>query len=255
MLSHKSSVVSEEEVQTSMLELRGFVESATLSEEQREVRFALLQQLSEFELGRFLLVNRGLNGYWTDTIVNWPIDANANSKYQYANSLEEYLFESSPVFAARREAQQAIHQEVSPMLRPGSAMASIPCGLMSEVLLATQEPFVGVDLFAIDLDAENFSLIRERYGDRLVENTLHTMQMNAKELDVTESFDLICSIGLTIYMPNDDDVQELLNRFYSALKSNGGKLVTTFAASPEEHSPTLSTLPRTYALISMLINI
>lgn len=254
MLSHKCAIVSEEVVRTSLLELRARVESAQLTNSDREARLVLLQKLSEFELGRFLLVNRGLNGYWTDAIINWHVDANANSKYEYTNAIEEYLFESSPVFGARREAQRVIHQEVQPMLRPGSAVASIPCGLMSEVLLATPEPFACVDLFAIDIDAENFRSISERYGDRLAENTLHTLQVNARQLDFSERFHLICSIGLTIYMPNDDDVQALFNRFYAALKPNGGKLVTNFAATPEEHSPQLSTLPPTYALISKLNN-
>lgn len=251
MLSHKSTEVSEEEVQASLLELRARVESsANLSSADQNTRFALLQQLSEFDLGRFLLVNRGLNGYWTDVIVNRPADANANTKLQYANSLEEYFFESSPVFAARREAQQLIHQEVREVLRPGSCVASVPSGLMSEVLLATQAPFSGVDLFAIDYDAENFDWINKRYSDRLVGNTLHTLQMNATQLDFVESFDVICSIGLTIYMPNDEEVQELINRLYTALKPNGGKLITTFAATPEEYSPKLSALPRTYATFS-----
>src|SRR5579872_4130915 len=30
---------------------------------------AILEQLTEFELGRFLMVNKGLNGYWTAYII------------------------------------------------------------------------------------------------------------------------------------------------------------------------------------------
>ena len=32
----------------------------------------LLNQLSQFELGRFILQNRGVNGYWTHYILTYP---------------------------------------------------------------------------------------------------------------------------------------------------------------------------------------
>ena len=137
--------------------------------------------------------------------------------------------------------------------REGSAVASVPCGLMSEVLLATQEPFTGVDLLAIDLEDDNFNLIREKYSDRLQNNTWHEEKRDALQLDNTERFDLICSIGFTIYIKDDAEVQRLFKRFYAALKQNG-KLVTNFAALPKEYieKETLSKLPNTYKLISAL---
>lgn len=249
MLSHKSTDISEETIQAAVQEIRSDVEGKTLSDTEKKERLILVTMLTEFALGRFLLVNRGLNGYWTDVILNRPLDPNANR--QYVNSLEEYLMERSPPFVARCEAQRVIHREVRPLLRPGRAVASVPSGLMSEILLATQKPFAGVDLFAIDLDADNFAMIRERYGDRLKGNTLHTLHMDARQLEMSERFDLICSSGLTIYMPNDDDVQALLHLFFTALKPNG-KLVTTFGATSEEYSPLLAALPRTYTLLSVL---
>lgn len=250
MLSHQKVIISESAVSSSLLELRSQVENDihNQSEAEFKMRLRILEQLKEFELGRFLLVNRGLNGYWTDEILNRPVES--NRKEQYTNSLEEYLFEESPTFAARREAQRTIHNEVSPKLRPGSTVASFPSGLMSEVLLAKTERFSGVEVFAIDLDAENFALIRERYGDRLVGNTFHMLQMDARHLDFCDHFDLICSTGLTFYMSSDDEVQQLLNRFYVALKPKGGKLVTTFGASPKEYSSHLAKLPRTYLALS-----
>ena len=106
---------------------------------------------------------------------------------------------------------------------------------MSEVLLATQEPFAKVDLFAIDSDAENFPRIREKYSHQLQNYTWHWEKRDALQLDYTERFDLICSIGFTIYMKDDAEVQDLFKRFYAALKQNG-KLVTNFAALPKEYT-------------------
>jgi len=34
-----------------------------------EQQLEILKELTNFELGRFLIVNRGLNGHWTDYIL------------------------------------------------------------------------------------------------------------------------------------------------------------------------------------------
>ena len=141
------------------------------------------------------------------------------------------------------------------MLRPDSAVASIPCGLMSEVLLATSEPFSDVHLYAIDNDSKNFDLIQEKYGERLVGNDFHKVPKNALDIDYEkehkERFDVICSIGFTIYLPNDDDVQKLFNGFYIALKKNG-MLVTNFAAEQKKYTNVedLKIQNPTYRLVS-----
>ena len=120
-------------------------------------------------------------------------------------------------------------------------VASIPCGLMSEVLLATQEPLSDVKLYAIDSDRDNFKLIRDKYVDRLNEKKykLSEVLKNALDIDYVnkykESFDVIFSIDLTIGLDKDDDVQRLFNGFYTALKKNG-KLVTNYASDPSEYT-------------------
>jgi hypothetical protein len=57
----------------------------------------LLEQLSQFELGRFLLLNKGLNGYWTAyVILHGP-------KKQNLHPLEAWVLHYAPSVRATQE--------------------------------------------------------------------------------------------------------------------------------------------------------
>ena len=84
MQSHRSGDVSDDDVRVAVEKRRRDIENdSALSEDERQTRLNLLEQLSAFPLGRSLLVNRSLSGFWTDAIVNRP----ANTP-QYANETE-----------------------------------------------------------------------------------------------------------------------------------------------------------------------
>ena len=244
--------VSDKEVDEKVKERRKAIqENEAYNEEKRQKLLKVLEELQKFPLGRHLLVNQSLSGYWTDAIVNAPVDQ------IYPNKTEGYLFKESPPFAARRYGQQVIHKAVQEFLRPNKAVASIPCGLMSEVLLATSEPFSRVNLYAIDKDSENFDLIRKKYPERLVGNHFRDiLTKDAVNLDYTmykEWFDVICSIGFTMYLEKDEDMQKLFDGFYIALKKDG-VLVTNFGTAPAEYNTeSLAKLEQTYQLISALL--
>lgn len=62
-----------------------------------EATLKLLDELSQFELGRFLLKNQGLNGYWTSYIIlHGP-------KQTTLCELENWLLNKSPVIKATQE--------------------------------------------------------------------------------------------------------------------------------------------------------
>src|SRR5260363_143293 len=63
----------------------------------------LLEALTQFELGRFLLHNQGLNGYWTSVII--------------------------------RERFSKLQKQLCSFIKPHACLASIPCGLMDDLLL------------------------------------------------------------------------------------------------------------------------
>ena len=61
---------------------------------------SLLEQLSAFELGRFLLENRGLNAYWTHQLVTYRQGAEPAGSM---SPLEVRIFEKLPAVLATRE--------------------------------------------------------------------------------------------------------------------------------------------------------
>ena len=150
-----------------------------------------LLELASFPLGRFAIVNDGGNGYWTNFL--------ANGEYKTIQSRQ--LNESEEFFygwfaEARQEQENLLGEIIKPLIKPGASMASVPCGLISEILLATDK-FENVKLYAIDIDKTNFDLIREKYGDRLVGNEFHSLEMDA--LKWTSSIHSISSRVSVLY--------------------------------------------------------
>src|SRR6266702_4349651 len=97
---------------------------------------SLLEQLSAFELGRFLLENRGLNAYWTPRLVTYGQSAEPADSM---SPLEVRIFEKLPAVLATRERFGIFRQQLQALLKPGLALASIPCGLMGELLMLDYE--------------------------------------------------------------------------------------------------------------------
>ncbi len=92
-----------------------------------ERNLELVDQLTEFELGRFLLHNRGLNGYWTSYIFQHPVGKPAE------HVLEDWLLNRSLLCRARERYHryQTLLAELLPQAR---TLASIPCGVMDDLL-------------------------------------------------------------------------------------------------------------------------
>src|SRR5258708_33093516 len=91
-------------------------------------QISLLEELSTFELGRFLLENRGLNAYWTHQVVTYPQGA---ASILSISSLEYRIWEKVPMVLATRERFGRCRQQQQGLLRPRLVLASVPCGLMS----------------------------------------------------------------------------------------------------------------------------
>lgn len=134
----------------------------------------------------------------------------------------------------RGEQELLLRNAIRPLLKPGFVVASIPSGLMSEVLMAA-EHFEGVQLYAIDIDKANFEHIREKYGDRLVGNEFHPIEMDALTLDFESKFDLITCVGFSMYL-KEEQLVDFISRIHRALKP-GGRFLFTFYSDPSEQSP------------------
>jgi len=118
-------------------------------------KIKLLTELSEFELGRFLLTQRGLNGYWTAyVILHGP-------SLVGLSPLESWILHRAPGIKGTRERFFIFQQQVQKRLLNNMALASIPCGLMDDLLTLDYSELSDITLTGIDLDLSSLNLARK----------------------------------------------------------------------------------------------
>jgi len=193
-----------------------------------EQELELLDSLCEFELGRFLLANKGLNGYWTSYVtLHGP-------KKQNLHPLEQWLLNSAPSVCATRERFFIFNKILQENLSDDITIASIPCGTMEDLTLLNTESFQNISYVGIDYDSQSIALAKANC--KLLQNiSLDFKQKDAWNLKLNSQFDIITSNGLNVYEPDNEKVIELYANFYASLKQNG-LLITSFLTPP----PTLS---------------
>lgn len=63
-----------------------------------DIQLKWIDELQEFELGRFLLMHRGLNGFWTDYILQHP-----DHPMKALSGMEDFILNRCPVVLATQE--------------------------------------------------------------------------------------------------------------------------------------------------------
>jgi ubiquinone/menaquinone biosynthesis C-methylase UbiE len=186
-------------------------------------QMALLRELGDFGLGRFLIQHQGLNGYWTDYIIHhYP------SKTLIESPLEKFLLENAPVFLATQERFKIFKEHLQNEVREGVSFASLPCGLMGDLL---DLDFSGIDdytLIGIDIDPESLKLAAQ-----IGNSKTQFVQADAWNLQLPSPVDVLTSNGLNVYEPDDDKVLALYKSFYEAIKPSG-ILITSFLTPQDE---------------------
>ncbi|PAU63573.1 MULTISPECIES: SAM-dependent methyltransferase [Pseudomonadaceae] len=227
LISHGTgaSAAFDERLQAIGLRLRtaGDHPSATV-----ERQLQLLDELAGIELGRFLLEHRGLDAYWTHRVVTHLPGG------QTASPMERWLLEQAPSARATRERFGIFRSQLQALLRPGAVMASVPCGLMGELLLLEHGP--DVRLIGIDLDQQALDGARKLAEEHGLTGSLTLRREDAWALTLKEEADVLASNGLNVYEPDDTRVVALYRTFFDALKP-GGTLVTSFLTPPPVLSP------------------
>lgn len=190
-----------------------------------EEELALLDQLMEFPLGRFLLENKGLNGEMTAYIILHGPNAPRE------HPLEQWVLHKCPVVKATQERFQIFRDQLQRSLKDGMTLASLPCGLMDDLLGLDYSEVKDIKLVGIDLDERSLKLAAEN-AEKTKENfTTSFLKRDAWHLNVKGQYDILSSNGLNIYEKNDQKVVELYDQFYKALKP-GGLLITSFLTPP-----------------------
>ncbi len=184
---------------------------------------SLLESLSQFELGRFLLHNKGLNGYWTSYIFR-------NKPSKNIHPLENWLLNKSLLVLAR-ERFFIFQQEIKKRLKSHICLASIPCGLMDDLLLQDYFDYEKISLVGIDADLESLKFANENAVNLNKQSQVSFLLKDAWNLGIHQEFDLITSNGLNMYEPKAERLVQLYKNFYQALKP-GGTLIISFLPPP-----------------------
>lgn len=194
----------------------------------------IVKQLAQFDFGRYLIQNQGINGYWTHYMLTYPWfgrNTGKNNRGEPLTEIENFLLNRAPTMLATQQRFEIFLKENQKQIKNNAKLACIPCGMMGELLYLNFANIENVHLIGLDYDAETLrdaAVLAEHQG---LTKHVTFMQQDAWELNSRDAFDLISSNGLTIYEPDDIKVTELYQQFYHALKPNG-KLVTSFLTSP-----------------------
>lgn len=225
LISHSTSPVEMSELlQTKIKEITQQGDKPYVSVQQQ---IELLHQLAEFDFGRFLLQNKGINGYWTHYMLTYPW----REKQTHETSLEKFILGRAPLLLATQERFQLFLTENQKVVDNNKKLACIPCGMMGELLYLDFSTIKNIYLIGIDYDASTFEDAKQLAKEKalLPFTTFH--ELDAWDLNVKNEFDLLSSNGLTIYEPDNNKIIALYQQFYNALKPNG-KFVTSFLTPP-----------------------
>ncbi len=209
----------------SFQEIRTRIQNSDSLTFSNEKTLEIFDELTTFDLGRFLLENKGLNGYWTSYLILHGVNTKNNT------SLERWLIEKAPVVVATRERFYIFQKEIQKRLKPGMKVASIPCGVMDDLLTLGNQNIPHVQLIGIDLDQGSLDLAHKNAVHHGLQNDAKFFKEGAWQLKHEGEFDIIVSNGLNIYEADDGKVIELYSNFNKELKP-GGILITSFLTPP-----------------------
>lgn len=187
----------------------------------------ILDELCEFELGRFLIKNKGaLSGYWTWYCILGFTDTEIHSP------LERFLLEKTPVILATRERFTIFQTLLLKYIQSHFSVCSIPCGMMADLLtLKLPKNLTDLQFVGIDLDAHVFQLAKGLAKNLNCTVPCVFFQKDAWQLDFKNEFDLITTNGLNIYEKDDSRVVALYRELFCALKP-GGTLICSALTPP-----------------------
>ena len=129
-----------------------------------EHQLAILEALSEFDFGRFLIQNRGINGYWTHYMLTHPQQGRKtglNNRNQPFSELEAFLLDTAPTMLATQQRFEIFLQQNQSCIKEGASLSCIPCGLMAELLYLDFSEVESVHLMGIDLDSQSLCFAKK----------------------------------------------------------------------------------------------
>lgn len=198
-------------------------------------QLALLEDLSSFPLGRFFIERKGADGFWTDYIINYPQEGGKtglNSEGSSLSPAERFILEKSPLTLATRERFKHFQIYTQKSLRNDMKIASIPCGVMRDLLSLDYSQFSSISIIGMDLDPKSLRLAKQLAADYGLEDRVQLFEGDAWNLPFKNQIDLITSNGLNVYISDEKKRTQLYQGFYHALKKDGILIVGVLTYPP-----------------------
>lgn len=198
----------------------------------------ILNELPKFGLGRSLLTDKGLNGYWH---AYWTRYA---TRKTIRHPLERWLVNKTPLVIAMRERARIFLQELQWLVKPSLTIASIPSGVADDLLDLNLEGVEDIDLWGIDKDFQSIILATENTIRRLRSVSCHFQVADPWHLPATDGlFDVISSTGLDLCGHKPTEMAALYQEFARVLKP-GGHFITSYLTPPPALWPDSPWKPR-----------
>ena len=205
-----------------------------LSEPESEKKLKVFNQLCEFEYGRWLLINRGLNAYWASYLIYHDEIRKEKMIKEPLHSLEKTLLNSPGVLSSKdRAARNA--GILKKLVKDNMTIASIPCGLMNDFLRLNLDGMDNLKIVGIDLDPNAITLAKENAKKFKKEKYCTFQVADAFELNIENEFDVLHSSGLNMYVQTEPELLKLYSKFYKAVKP-GGYFVITSNIPPKDEA-------------------
>jgi hypothetical protein len=124
----------------------------------------VIDQLCQFPLGRYILERRGANGFWTDYMVSHPSNgkiSGLNNEGKPFTFLESFFLNQCPIVVAHQERFMIFQKLAQSLLKENVVLASIPCGLMRDLLTLDFSNIDHFGLIGVDIDTESLDFAKE----------------------------------------------------------------------------------------------
>lgn len=221
-LTHSNSHPNEEVVSSYKDRIR---KQGDLPYASTSYQLEILEDMSSSELGLFILKNKGTDGFWTNHLLSHKTGSKNLSFF------EDFLLNKCPVVLAHRERFQIFKNTLQSLLKCGATIASIPCGLMKDLLELDYTGINACKLVGIDIDENSLKHAKKAAKKLNNKQIIELVQKDAWLLESSAEFDVITSSGLNVYQPSREKTVSLYKILYNALKENG-VLVTSVLTYP-----------------------
>lgn len=235
-----------------------FISKGNYSHVTLEEVCSILEDLASFPLGRYIILSGGSNGMWTDYLISPQEYLTEKTLIDLDLSLvERFFLFSSPAVLAQRELHAKLQKTAQNHIGDGKIFASIPCGLMRDLLSLDYSKSNNISLIGIDVDLDSLERSRALASTKKIDQITY-IQEDAWKMEYRNAFDFISSIGLNVYEKDKDKVIGLYKNLYDALKP-GGMLFTGVLTWPpyidkEKSEWDLNSIPKYDMHLEMVIH-